>query len=67
MLVRTHTPLAPWWVVRADHKKRARRAAIAHLLRQAAPAEITRDVAAPDPDVLFAFEVAALTDGRMAR
>ena len=66
MLARTHTPLAPWVCVRADKKPRARIAVIRHLLRQVAPADIAHDVPAPDPDVLFTFEVAATTDGRLA-
>ena len=67
MLTRTSTPLAPWTCVRADHKKPARLAVMADLLRRLAPAEVARDVAAPDPDVLFLFEAAALRDGRLAR
>ena len=66
MLLRTHTPLAPWWCVRADHKKRARRMMIRHLLRTLAPAEVAQGVKAPNPDTLFAFEAAALEDGRLA-
>jgi polyphosphate kinase len=34
MLERTHTPEAPWWVVQADDKKKARLNCIAHLLSQ---------------------------------
>lgn len=34
MLERTHIPEAPWWVVEADDKKRARLNCIAHLLSQ---------------------------------
>jgi len=34
MLHRTHIPEAPWWVVGADDKKRARLNCIAHLLSQ---------------------------------
>ncbi|HEY0954090.1 MAG TPA: polyphosphate kinase 2 [Roseateles sp.] len=34
MLERTHTPESPWWVVRADDKKRARLNCISHLLSQ---------------------------------
>lgn len=34
MLERTHIPEAPWWVVAADDKKRARLNCIAHLLSQ---------------------------------
>jgi polyphosphate kinase 2 len=67
MLERTHTPIAPWTCVRADHKKRARPAVIEHLLRTLAPADVAQDVAAPDPDLLFAFEPEALKDGRLAR
>jgi len=34
MLERTHIPEAPWWVVQADDKKKARLNCIAHLLSQ---------------------------------
>ena len=34
MLARTHTADAPWWVVEADDKTRARLNCIAHLLTQ---------------------------------
>jgi len=34
MLERTHTPDSPWWVVKADDKKRARLNCISHLLSQ---------------------------------
>ncbi|AMO25015.1 polyphosphate kinase 2 [Ramlibacter solisilvae] len=34
MLARTHIPEAPWWVVQADHKKKARLNCIHHLLSQ---------------------------------
>ncbi len=34
MLERTHIPEAPWWVVEADDKKRARLNCISHLLAQ---------------------------------
>ena len=66
MLERTHTPLAPWMCVRADHKKKAHRAVIRHLLHALAPAGIAHDVPLPKEEVLFAFEEAALTDGRLA-
>ena len=67
MLARTHSPLAPWMCVRADHKKRARRAVIRHLLRHIAPPEIAATVDAPDPEILFPFDMAATQDGRLAR
>ena len=34
MLERTHSAEAPWWIVEADDKKRARLNCIAHLLAQ---------------------------------
>ena len=67
MLQRTHSAIAPWFCVRADKKKKARVAILRHLLRTVGPAEVAQDVKAPDPDILFAFEPAALTDGRLAR
>jgi polyphosphate kinase 2 len=42
MLERTHIPEAPWWVVEADDKKRARLNCIHHLLSQIPYAEIPR-------------------------
>ncbi|CAO4177853.1 polyphosphate kinase 2 [Methylorubrum populi] len=34
MLARTHIPEAPWWIVEADNKRRARLNCISHLLEQ---------------------------------
>ncbi len=64
MLARTHTPAAPWICVRADHKKRARRALLRHLLRTIAPAEIAQKVELPDPRLLFPIDLA---EKRLAR
>jgi polyphosphate kinase len=66
MLEATHTDHAPWTCVRADHKKPARLNVIRHMLRQLAPKEIARDIEAPDPEVLFAFDKKAIGDGRLA-
>jgi len=66
MLLRTHTAIAPWVCVRANHKKKARLCVIRHLLHTLAPAEIKAEFAPPDPEVLFVFEEAALRDGRLA-
>ncbi|HEY2254360.1 MAG TPA: polyphosphate kinase 2, partial [Variovorax sp.] len=40
MLERTHIPEAPWWVVHADDKKKARLNCISHLLGQLPYAEV---------------------------
>ena len=67
MLSLTHSAIAPWTCVRADHKKVARLNVIRHLLQALACDEIRAEVAAPDPEILFSFEESALTDGRLAR
>ncbi|MFL5295022.1 MAG: polyphosphate kinase 2 [Phenylobacterium sp.] len=67
MLKRTSWPGAPWIIVRANHKKRARLAIISHLVKTLAPKDIAREVDDPDPDVLFPFDMAALEDGRLER
>jgi polyphosphate kinase 2 len=44
MLARTHIPEAPWWVVDADDKRKARLNCIAHLLAQIPYADMPRDL-----------------------
>jgi polyphosphate kinase 2 len=66
-LMRTHTAVAPWICVRADDKKAARLNVMRHLLRTLACPKLSREIEAPDPDVLFPFEAEALKDGRLAR
>lgn len=67
MLMRTHSDVAPWICVRADHKKAARLNVIRWLLHAAGDKKIAKGVAKPDPAVIFPFEPAALEDGRLAR
>jgi polyphosphate kinase 2 len=67
MLRRTSTTVAPWICVRSDHKKAARINIIRHLVHALAPSSIAKELDRPDPDVLFEFEVSALTDGRLDR
>jgi polyphosphate kinase 2 len=67
MLRRTHTAEAPWVIVRTDHKKAARLNIIRHLLHELAPKSVVKGIDKPDPAVVFDFEIAALTDGRLAR
>ena len=38
-----------------------------HLVKKLAPAKVAKTVSEADPDVVFPFEVEALTDGRLAR
>jgi polyphosphate kinase len=65
MLRRTDTAQAPWVCVKADHKKTARLNVIRHLIKALAEPGLARTVEPPDPETLFPFEIAALTDGRL--
>ena len=67
MLRRTHTVDAPWTIVHTDRKKLARGNILRALLKALAPDDIAREVAPPDPDVLYRFEPDALGDGRLER
>ncbi len=67
MLAATHTELAPWTCVRADKKPKARRAAIRHLLHTLGTGDVAAGVKAPDAEVLFGYEAAAVKDGRLER
>ncbi|CAN7208168.1 polyphosphate kinase 2 [Phenylobacterium sp. LjRoot219] len=67
MLQRTSTALAPWICVRADSKRKARLAILSHIAHTLAPPQIAADAPPPDPDILFRFESAALTDGRLEK
>jgi len=67
MLQRTSTALSPWVCVRGDHKHKARRALLSHLAHVLAPPEISGSVPPPDPEFLFPFQPAALSDGRLER
>jgi polyphosphate kinase 2 len=67
MLQRTSTALCPWICVRADHKRKARLAILSHLAHVLAPPQIAASVPPADPDILFPFASAALTDGRLVR
>ena len=65
MLERTNTSIAPWYCVKANHKKPARLAIIRHLIQRIAPAEIAAAIDPPDPKILFPYQPEAVTDGRL--
>ena len=67
MLTETHSPTIPWICVRGNDKDPARINVLRHLVRELAPKEIAKTVDAPDPKILFPFEIAALGDGRLER
>ena len=70
MLERTHIPEAPWWIVEADAKKRARLNCIQHFLTQVPYREVAREpitlparvhnpdyIRGPVPDEMYVPEV----------
>ncbi len=67
MLRRSDCDEAPWACVRADHKKAARLNILRWMLHAMAPSKVRKDVGEPDPSVIFRFDPAALTDGRLHR
>lgn len=66
MLVRTHTALSPWFIVRADDKKMARISLIQHLLSQLDYKKKNADQTLFDPQIVFEFEEAYLNNGLIA-
>ncbi len=67
MLERTHNPVTPWCVVRADEKRAARLNLIRHLLSRVECPDKDEHMASPDPAVVFAYDAACVRDGRLAR
>ena len=67
MLIATSSAVAPWICVRADHKKKAHKAVLRHVLRVLAPDEVAKTIEVPDAGVLFPFEAKALKDGRLEK
>ena len=67
MLTATNSPVAPWVCVRGDKKEPARLNIMRHLVKVLAPADIAKTADTPEATVLFPFEVAALSDGRLER
>jgi polyphosphate kinase len=66
MLRRTHSPHAPWHIVRANDKHAARLNLIRHLLAHLHYRQKERGLLAFDPAVIFAFEDSRLRDGSLA-
>ena len=67
MLVRTHNADTPWVVVHTDKKPKARSNIMRHVLHTLAPEAIAKTVPKPDSNLLYTFDTAALTDGRLER
>jgi polyphosphate kinase len=67
MLVATDHTLAPWTIIRADHKKSARIGLISDLLSRLSYKGRDDALVAPDRDVAFRFEAGQIEGGRLSR
>jgi polyphosphate kinase len=66
MFARTHSPIAPWTVVRADDKHAARLNLIRHLLALVDYKGKDKRLARPEPQIVFAYDPAYLERGLIA-
>jgi len=66
MFKRTHNPVTPWYVVRADDKRQARLNVIRHLLAQFGGLIPLKPDLRPDDSVLFEFSARACETGLIA-
>ena len=67
MLARSHNPLAPWTLVRADDKHLARLNIIKDLLGRLHYTHKDKRLIEPDPNIVFAYDVANLENGQLAK
>ena len=67
MLARTHNPVAPWTLVRADDKHLARLNIIKDLLSRLHYDNKDEHLIQPDPQIVFPYDVANLENGQLAK
>jgi hypothetical protein len=67
MLARTHSPMAPWTLVRADNKRLARLNVINDLLGRLHYDGKDQRLLRPDPRIVFTYEASNLENGRLAK
>lgn len=66
MFARTHSPFAPWCIVRADDKHAARLNVIKHLLTQLDYTGKDEPLILPNPDIVFFYDEAYRKNGMIA-
>ena len=67
MLARSHNPLAPWTLVRADDKRSARLNIIKDLLGRLHYTGKDKRLIRPDPQIVFPYNVSNLQNGQLAK
>ena len=67
MLARTHNPVTPWTLVRADDKQLARLNIIKDMLSRLHYTHKDESLIQPDPQIVFPYDVANLENGQLAK
>jgi polyphosphate kinase 2 len=66
MLARTHNPVTPWTVVRADNKRQARINLIRDLLARVHYSDKDESLLASNPDIIFEYQEIYVRNGMIA-
>jgi polyphosphate kinase 2 len=66
MLARSHNPMAPWTIVRADDKRQTRLNVIRDVLGRLHYKDKGKRLIRPDPERLFSFDTSYLENGLLA-
>lgn len=67
MLARTHNPISPWTLVRANDKRLARLNIIKDPLGRLHYADKDERLTRPDPEIVFAYDLSNLENGQLAK
>ena len=67
MLARTHNPIAPWTLVRANDKRLARLSIIKDLLGRLHYTDKDERLIRPDTRIVFPFDISNLENGQLAK
>jgi polyphosphate kinase len=67
MLARTHNPMTPWTLVRADDKHLARLNIIKDVLSRLHYDGKNKRLIRPDPQIVFPYDIANLENGQLAK
>lgn len=67
MFMRSHNPLTPWTIVRADDKRKARLNVIRDLLVRLSYQGKDEELAQPDPKIISNYDPSCLRNGMLAK
>jgi polyphosphate kinase 2 len=67
MLARSHNPIAPWTLVRADNKHLARINIIKDMLTRLHYADKDKRLTDPDPEIVSTYDISSFENNRLAK